>query len=75
MFWLAQSPALKNCAGCNTFWRSSFGRLAQLVARLLDMEEVTGSSPVATTIFCLGYLDHLTQVLLFFRERTVGAAC
>ena len=26
------------------------GRLAQLVARFLDMEEVTGSNPVATTI-------------------------
>lgn len=27
------------------------GRLAQLVARFLDMEEVAGSSPAATTIF------------------------
>lgn len=31
----------------------SNGLLAQLVARLLDMEEVTGSSPVETTNFPL----------------------
>ena len=29
----------------------AYGLLAQLVARLLDMEEVTGSSPVGTTNF------------------------
>lgn len=30
--------------------RSCNGRLAQLVARFLDMEEVTGSSPVSSTM-------------------------
>ena len=45
----------------------TFGRLAQLVEHLLDVQEVTGSSPVPSTT---KILRHLSEDFLFVVDGT-----